>query len=38
MSRATAIRGTVQPEERIENVGGYNNASWRDPAVQVTVA
>ena len=38
MSRATAVNGTVQAEERIKNVGGYNNASWRDPAVQVTVA
>ena len=38
MSRATAASGTVQTEERIENVGGYNNASWRDHAVQVTVA
>ena len=38
MSRATAANGTVQAEERIENVGGYNNASWRDHAVQVTVA
>ena len=38
MSRATAASGTVQTEERIENVGGYHNASWRDHAVQVTVA
>lgn len=38
MSRATDDKGRVQPEEREENVGGYNNASWRDHAVTVTVA
>ena len=38
MSRATDSAGNVQPEQREENVGGYNNASWRDHAVTVTVA
>jgi len=37
-SRATDAAGNVQPEARIENVGGYNNASWLDHAVKVTVA
>ncbi|WKB53110.1 sulfite oxidase [Eleftheria terrae] len=37
-SRATDAAGNVQPEARVENVGGYNNTSWRDHAVQVTVA
>ena len=37
-SRATDAAGNVQPETRIENIGGYNNASWLDHAVKVTVA
>lgn len=38
MSRATDAQGNVQPEGRVDNVGGYNNTSWRDHALQVTVA
>lgn len=38
MSRATDMAGNVQAEQREENLGGYNNASWRDHAVTVTVA
>jgi sulfite dehydrogenase len=37
-SRATDEKGTVQDEERIENASGYVNSSWRDHALQVTVA
>ncbi len=37
-SRATDMAGQVQPEQRIENAGGYNNTSWADHAVKVTVA
>jgi len=37
-SRAIDSAGNVQPEARIENTGGYNNASWLDHAVKVTVA
>ena len=37
-SRATDTAGNVQAEQREENLGGYNNASWRDHAVSVTVA
>lgn len=37
-SRATDVRGNVQPEARLENQGGYNNTSWADHAVTVTVA
>ncbi|HZH08350.1 MAG TPA: sulfite oxidase, partial [Lautropia sp.] len=37
-SRATDVAGNVQPEQRMENAGGYNNASWADHAVEVTVA
>ena len=37
-SRATDAAGNVQPEGREENLGGYNNASWVDHAVKVTVA
>ncbi|MCW7542109.1 sulfite oxidase [Aquabacterium sp. A7-Y] len=37
-SRATDAAGNVQPEGRVDNVGGYNNTSWRDHAVTVTVA
>ena len=37
-SRATDAAGNVQPEARLENTGGYNNTSWLDHAVKVTVA
>ncbi len=37
-SRATDTAGNVQPETRSENQSGYNNASWADHAVKVTVA
>jgi sulfite dehydrogenase len=38
VSRATDASGNVQPEQRMENAGGYNNTSWADHAVKVTVA
>ena len=38
VSRATDSQGNVQPEARAENQGGYNNTSWADHAVTVTVA
>ncbi len=37
-SRATDTAGNIQPEMRQENQGGYNNTSWADHAVKVTVA
>jgi len=37
-SRATDDRGNVQPETRGENQSGYNNTSWADHAVTITVA
>ena len=37
-SRATDKAGAVQPEQREENERGYNNNSWADHAVKVTVA
>jgi sulfite dehydrogenase len=37
-SRATDAAGNVQPQGRIENAGGYNNTSWADHAVSLTVA
>ena len=37
-SRATDSAGNVQPEQRVENAGGFNNTSWADHAVKVTVA
>lgn len=37
-SRATDAGGNVQPEQRLENVRGYNNTSWLDHSVTVTVA
>ena len=37
-SRATDTAGNVQPKERFENGGGYNNTSWADHAVKVVVA
>lgn len=38
VSRATDVKGNVQPEQRLENASGYNNTSWTDHAVTVTVA
>lgn len=38
VSRATDTAGNVQPEQRLENAHGYNNNSWADHAVSVTVA
>jgi len=35
--RATDVQGLVQPEQREENLSGYNNNSWRDHAVTITV-
>jgi sulfite oxidase len=37
-SRATDTAGNMQPEQRMENAGGYNNTSWADHAVKVSVA
>lgn len=37
-SRATDARGNVQPEARGENQSGYNNTSWADHAVTITVS
>ena len=37
-SRATDEKGNLQPETRGENQSGYNNTSWADHAVTVTVA
>lgn len=37
-SRAIDTAGTVQPQERVENAGGYSNNSWADHAVTITVA
>ncbi len=37
-SRATDTAGNTQPENRVENQSGYNNTSWLDHAVKVTVA
>jgi sulfite dehydrogenase len=37
-SRATDARGRDQTETRGENQSGYNNTSWADHAVTVTVA
>jgi sulfite dehydrogenase len=36
-SRAVDVKGNKQMEGRIENTGGYNNSSWRDHALQITV-
>jgi sulfite dehydrogenase len=36
-SRAVDTRGEVQPRDRLENHSGYNNTSWLDHAVSVTV-
>lgn len=35
VSRATDSRGQVQPQQRLENAGGYNNTSWLDHALTV---
>ncbi len=37
VSRATDAGGHVQPEERLDNVRGYNNNSWADHGVTVRV-
>jgi sulfite dehydrogenase len=37
-SRVTDSTGRVQIEERLDNNRGYENTSWRDHAVKVTVA
>ena len=37
-SRATDTSGAVQPEVRFENKGGFNNTSWMDHSVKVSVA
>lgn len=37
-SRATDVAGNVQPQQRMENTGGYNNNSWADHALKLTVA
>jgi sulfite oxidase len=37
VSRATDSAGNVQPEQRLENVHGYSNNSWKDPAVMLSV-
>jgi hypothetical protein len=34
----TDTNGNRQPEGRLENTGGYNNNSWRDHALAITVA
>lgn len=34
----TNAEGNRQPEGRVENTGGYNNNSWRDHALTITVA
>lgn len=34
----TNTEGIRQPESRIENASGYNNNSWRDHALTVSVA
>lgn len=33
----TNAEGSRQPENRMENAGGYNNNSWRDHALTITV-
>lgn len=37
VSRATDLAGRVQPEQRFENLSGYNNNSWSDHGVTVNV-
>lgn len=36
-SRAIDSRDQAQPEARVENAGGYNNNSWKDHALSITV-
>jgi sulfite dehydrogenase len=36
-SRATDVAGNVQAEYRVDNAAGYNNTSWRDHGVSVTI-
>ncbi len=36
-SRAIDSRDQMQPEQRVENAGGYNNNSWKDHALTITV-
>ena len=36
-SRAIDAAGNVQPQDRLENAHGYNNNSWADAAVKVSV-
>lgn len=36
-SRAIDTEGNLQPEEPLENNSGYNNNSWRNHALQITV-
>lgn len=38
MSRITNAKGNVQPEQRVENIHGYGNNSWRDHPVTVQAA
>ena len=35
--RTTNAKGQTQPENRVENDAGYNNNSWRDHMVTITV-
>ena len=37
-SRVEDTEGNVQVEERVENVRGYLNTSWRDHALKITVS
>lgn len=37
-SAVVDAEGRRQPETRVDNTGGYNNNSWRDHALTVTVA
>lgn len=34
----TDVEGNRQPETHVENTGGYNNNSWRDHALTISVA
>lgn len=34
----TDVEGNRQPEGHVENTGGYNNSSWRDHALTITVS
>jgi sulfite dehydrogenase len=37
LSRATDVHGREQPRLRLDNLGGYNNNSWMDHGVTITV-